>query len=1020
MDVLPGLIALGAVQGLLSALFAAGLVVAHRTHRFLNLAQAGFGLVAGSAVGVLVAHFRWSFWAAAPVGVVLGALLAVAAERLVFARLATAPRLILMVASLGLAQILGALQTALPLAVGGVPPSYRVPLDVVVRVFPVVLTGAHILTLILAPLTLLVMSVYLRSRIGLGAQAVGQNAERARSLGVPAPFVSMVSFAVIGAAGAMAGILAVPVLGYSLDGTPGVAVLLLALAPAAVAGFRDLELAAISAVALGIGYQMLLWFGGQARIATAMLALVAAVAVALRPPAGDRAQRARNTSSWPAAPPVRPGGLTRRLVVPLVLVAFVVPAAVALLVGPADAQLLATGAALALGALSLAVGWCLAGELSLAAWPAAGTAALLAGVVARGPGGPVLGAAVGLVGGAAVLVLLGLAVRRRGGLTFAVVSLAAGSVLADIAALQPFVDGGPPTVSAAAAAVAALALTVAVTSAVAILRSRRAGHRLVAARDDARRARALGVDPPRSRLIGLGISGAIAGLAGLAYLLAVADPAPGTFAADRSLDLLAMSVVGGLGSFWGAVGGAALLTAARTLLDGSWALLGSGVGMLVVLLFAPGGLAVAADRLRRAGGRHDEGRLVTSAETRLALSRPGVRRQLWSAWLGGGLVWTGVVEAPGYIGAAGGPRGALVPAAILSLALAAGLLGLGARARPHASLLAATGPLLLAGLVIDPFVLSVGLVVASTAGGWSVGAAAGTASLVAGSRAAGAAAGLTLVAAGAGLVLLPLSPLWLGGLVLILTLANVEVGLASGAPAPAHPVWSPSGALAARGLGHAFGALRVIESIDIELRAGELAVLAGGNGSGKSTLLRILGGHIVPERGDLFVGNRSVVGASPEDLARNGVFLVSGSRPVFADLTVRENLRIGSWLAAGDRSRALGSAIERFPELQDLLDQPAGTLSGGEQRLVALAQSLLVRPAVVLADEVTLGLSPEARGRALSVLRTLADDGAAVLVVDHQLSDLVPLADRTLVIENGTLVDAPADSGAARFIRVEP
>jgi len=603
MDVLPGLVALGAVQGLLSALFAGGLVVAHRTHRFLNLAQAGFGLVAGSAVGVLVAHFGWSFWAAAPAGVAMGALLAVASERLVFARLSTAPRLILMVASLGIAQILGALQTALPLAVGGIPPSYGVPLDVVLRIFPVVLTGAHVLTFLVAPLILGAMALYLRSRLGLGAQAVGQNAERARSLGVPAPLVSMVSFAVIGAAGAAAGILAVPVLGYSLDGTPGVAVLLLALAPAAVAGFRDLGVAAVSAVVLGVGYQLLLWFGGQARIGTALLALVAGIAVAVRPPAGDRAQRARNASSWPAAPPVRPGALPRRWSILLTIVVFAAAVAVALRVGPADAQLLATGAALALGALSLAVGWCLAGELSLATWPAAGTAALLAGVVARGPGGPVLGAVAGLVAGAGVLLLLGLAVRRQGGLTFAVVSLAAGAVLADIAALEPFVDGGPPAVSAAVAAVAALALALAMTSAVAFLRSRRPGHRLVAARDDARRARALGVDPRRSRLIGLGLSGAVAGLAGLVYLLAVADPAPGTFAADRSLDLLAMSVVGGLGSFWGAVSGAALLTAARTVLDGSWALLGSGVGMLVVLLFAPGGLALAADRLRRSGSR---------------------------------------------------------------------------------------------------------------------------------------------------------------------------------------------------------------------------------------------------------------------------------------------------------------------------------------------------------------------------------------------------------------------------------
>jgi branched-chain amino acid transport system permease protein len=597
--VLPGLVALGIVQGLLSALFAAGLVVAHRTHRFLNLAQAGFGLVAGSVVGVLIAQAGWSFWAAAPIGIATGAALGALAERVLFARLYQAPRLILMVASLGLAQVLGAFQTALPLAVGGVAPSYSVSVGTVVRIFPVVLSGAHLVTLVVAPIALGLLGLYLKSRAGLGAQAVGQNAERARSLGVPAPAVSTLAFAVVGAAGAVAGILAVPVLGYSLDGTPGVAVLLLALAPAAVAGFRNLGQAAAAAVLLGVAYQLLLWFGGQARIGTALLALVAGVAVALRPPAGDRVERAQRAASWPAAPPVRPWG-GPRWVAPLIAVMVVGFAALWVLrLGPADAQLVATGAALALGALSLSVGWCLAGELSLAAWPAAGVSALFAGIVSRSTG-PAAGAIVGLAVGASLAVLLGAVVRRHGGLAFAIVSLAASAVLADIAGLEPFTDGGPPSVTAAAAAMAAIALTAAATAAIGVLRTTRAGHRMVAARDDARRARAFGVKPSAQRLVGLALSGGLAGLAGLTYLLAVPDPAPGTFAAERALDLLAMAVVGGLGSFWGAAAGAVALVAVRTGLDGSWALLGSGAGMLVALLFAPGGLALAADRLRRA------------------------------------------------------------------------------------------------------------------------------------------------------------------------------------------------------------------------------------------------------------------------------------------------------------------------------------------------------------------------------------------------------------------------------------
>lgn len=593
MEVLPGLIALGVVQGMLSALFAAGLVLAHRTHRFLNLSHAGLGLVPGALVGVLVAQAGWSFWGAAPVGIALGAALGVAAERAVFTRLAAAPRLILMVASLGLAQLLAAAQTALPLAVGGIPPTYAVPWRVRIDIFPVVLTSAHVLTLLVVPVTLALMGLFLRSRAGLGAQAVGQNAERARSLGVPAGVVSATAFAVVGGAAAVAGILAVPVLGYSLEGSPGVAVLLLALAPAAVAGFRDLRVAAGAAVVLGIVYQLVLWFGGAASNGTLMLAAVAAVAVAMRPPVGDRRERAARTSSWPAAPPIRPSSMPRWIPLGGAAALFILGTIAVTRMGPSDAQLVATGGALALGALSLAVGWCLAGELSLITWPAAGVAASTTAWTSGG--GLWLALPVAALSGSVVLCALGILVRHRGGLPFAVVSLAAGAGVAELAR-RITLTSPPMDLQPRAAAVIALAAALAATMAFTALRRTPRGHRLVAARDDARRARAIGIAPSTARLVGLGLSGAVAGLAGLTYVLAVSRPAPGAFGADRSLDLLAMAVVGGLGSFWGAAAGAATLIAARVLLEGGWAVLGSGIGMLAAVLFFPGGLAAAAAR----------------------------------------------------------------------------------------------------------------------------------------------------------------------------------------------------------------------------------------------------------------------------------------------------------------------------------------------------------------------------------------------------------------------------------------
>ena len=382
-----------------------------------------------------------------------------------------------------------------------------------------------------------------------------------------------------------------PVLGFSLEGSPGVAVLLLALAPAAVAGFRDLWLAAAAAVVLGVVYQFVLWYGGDASNGTLMLAAVAAVAVSLRPPAGDRRERATRASSWPAAPPIRPSSTRRWVAIAVPLALLAIAGAAVTRLDPSEAQLVATGGALALGALSLAIGWCLAGELSLATWPAAG----LAGIAAASVRDVRFAVPLAIAIGAVVLLTLGAVVRRRGSLAFAVVSLAIGAGLAEVArrtgATAPRVDIAPRV-----SALVAISMCVGCTLIFTLLRRGPGGHRLVAARDDGRRARALGIAPTRARLIGLGLSGAVAGLAGLAYVLAVSQPAPGAFAADRSLDLLAMAVAGGLGSFWGAAAGAAAFVAARVLLDGGWAVLGSGIGMLAAVLFFPGGLAAAADR----------------------------------------------------------------------------------------------------------------------------------------------------------------------------------------------------------------------------------------------------------------------------------------------------------------------------------------------------------------------------------------------------------------------------------------
>lgn len=405
-----------------------------------------------------------------------------------------------------------------------------------------------------------------------------------------------------------------------------------------------------------------------------------------------------------------------------------------------------------------------------------------------------------------------------------------------------------------------------------------------------------------------------------------------------------------------------------------------------------------------------------SRETRLALARPAVRRGLWTAWLGGGLVYSAVIEAPSPVDAATNISGATVPAVIGWLALAAGVIAYRLGASPRAGMLCALGPLVVSGVAPTPLVVAVGLVLSGLAGGWVVGAVSREAQTTA---VGPAGAGLSLVAAAGGLVLAPLSSLWMAGLAGLVLLAR-STDRAERVPAAVVTSPDPGVAIEAHGLSVAFGTRKVLDGVSLGLRSGELVALVGGNGSGKSTLLRVMSGHLQPDEGALFLDRAEVVGTAPEALARLGVTLASGSRPVFPDLTVQQNLQVASWVTGEKRHDRLAhteTALARFPELAALSQARAGTLSGGEQRLLALTASLSTRARVLLADEVTLGLSPEARRSALRALRRVADSGAAVLVVEHELRDLLPLADRVLVLEAGRLSEThDASAPGASFI----
>jgi len=227
-----------------------------------------------------------------------------------------------------------------------------------------------------------------------------------------------------------------------------------------------------------------------------------------------------------------------------------------------------------------------------------------------------------------------------------------------------------------------------------------------------------------------------------------------------------------------------------------------------------------------------------------------------------------------------------------------------------------------------------------------------------------------------------------------------------GAPTP-RPAVPP--ALRVEGLAVAYGRVPAVLDASLSVAAGEVVALTGANGAGKTTTLLAIAGALRPAGGRIRLLGAEVTGKPAHAVARRGLLLVPQDRPLFGTLTVAENLALAARRdGAGRGSRAAGTmvtaVVTRFPELKELLDRPASRLSGGERRLVALARAMATEPAVLLVDELTMGLAPAAGGRVRAMVAEVAAAGAAVLVVDQQPGTADGFASRTYVMDRGRIV----------------
>jgi branched-chain amino acid transport system ATP-binding protein len=212
--------------------------------------------------------------------------------------------------------------------------------------------------------------------------------------------------------------------------------------------------------------------------------------------------------------------------------------------------------------------------------------------------------------------------------------------------------------------------------------------------------------------------------------------------------------------------------------------------------------------------------------------------------------------------------------------------------------------------------------------------------------------------------------------------------------------------LEVRDLRSGYGSLQVLQGISFDIEEGQTAVLLGLNGAGKTTTILSIAGLLKPWSGSITFDGKDVSGHDPRKLVSEGIVLVPEGRHVFPQLSVAQNLRLGAWPYRRDRKRTreiVEQSVEYFPRLRERWTQMAGTLSGGEQQMLAIARGLMARPHLLLIDEASLGLSPKLTQTVFEVVSRINHDGTTVLMVEQNVG-VLKMADRAFIMDKGTLV----------------
>ena len=203
-----------------------------------------------------------------------------------------------------------------------------------------------------------------------------------------------------------------------------------------------------------------------------------------------------------------------------------------------------------------------------------------------------------------------------------------------------------------------------------------------------------------------------------------------------------------------------------------------------------------------------------------------------------------------------------------------------------------------------------------------------------------------------------------------------------------------------------YGSIRALKGISLEVKEGEMVALIGANGAGKTTLLNTLSGFNRPKQGEILFRGGKIQGLPPNEIVARGMIQVPEGRSILTQMTVLENLEMGAYIRKDSQGvrRDLDKILERFPRLQERRSQLGGTLSGGEQQMLAIGRALMGRPQILLLDEPSMGLSPLLVREVFQIIREIKTAGTTLLLVEQNARMALREADRGYVLENGSIV----------------